>query len=75
MPEGNFEFRDFEEEPDELDYQKLRPCPWCKKSIPQDANLCYYCGRPTTSFAQSFWLVWVAVIVIIVFVVFLLASR
>ena len=74
MEQGDFDFSSKDEAPEELDYRNLTPCPACKKPIPRDATLCYYCGKPTSSYAKPLWIVWAAVVVIIAFVLFLLAS-
>jgi len=70
----NFDFASTSEEPEEFDYQKLTPCPWCKKPIPQDVTLCYYCGRQTNLSAKPLWVVWTAIALIVVFVIFLLVA-
>jgi len=74
MPEENFEFQSFDEEPERLDDQKLVPCPWCKKLIPKDESICYYCGKESTPSTRPLWIVWTAIIVIVIFVLFLLAT-
>lgn len=45
MPEDFFDFKSVSEEEESLDYDHLLECPHCRKPIPKDATLCYYCGQ------------------------------
>ncbi len=44
--EDYFEFEEKDEYPEELNFEKLIECNYCKKPIPSDALFCLYCGRP-----------------------------
>jgi len=73
--EEYFEFREELELPEDLDYKNTKPCPHCKKPIPQNAVMCLYCGEavyPKTH--KKSWVMWVALFVIIAFL-FLIVLR
>ncbi len=67
--EEQFPFEEVVEEQEELDFNKLRPCPHCKKPIPVNAITCLYCGEEVTGSRQVSWVVWVAIFVVIVFLI------
>ena len=72
MQEGNFDFKSVTEEPEDLDFSNLVPCPHCKKPIPRDALNCLYCGRSVDVYNKPLWLIWTAVLLIVIFIVFFL---
>jgi hypothetical protein len=59
-----------EEDSGELDFSHLKPCPFCKKPIPDNATDCYYCGRKVLK--KPLWLIITAIGVIILFIVLVL---
>lgn len=64
-----FDYQEYEEMPEGLDFDHLKTCPHCKKTIPQDALQCLYCGEDVT--VSSSRNVWVAVVVFFVIIAFL----
>ena len=70
---GDFNFEQLAELPEELDFNQLKTCPHCKKPIPSTSTLCLYCGENTEISKQPKWVVWVAILVILSFL--LLALR
>jgi|TARA_B100002003_G_C13848506_1_gene416025 hypothetical protein len=69
MDEGKFDFHQATEEEENLDYNKLKPCPKCKKPIACDATMCYFCGSSLEVLSKPLWIVWVAVIIVIIFAI------
>lgn len=71
MPEGDFDFRQVTEEEEKLDYSKLVNCPHCKKPIPHDVTMCFYCGESVElERKKSGWLIGFTILLIITFIVF-----
>lgn len=74
--ENNQNYFDFEgktELNEELNFNRLKDCPHCKKPIPYDATFCLYCGNPIhTAHAggKPKWFLWIAVILIILFILY-----
>jgi predicted nucleic acid-binding Zn ribbon protein len=68
VSEANFDFNSYQEYPEELDYNNLKPCPHCKKPIPANAISCLYCGNSVSFFRRPRWIFWVAIFVLIAFV-------
>jgi len=67
MNEEQFDFQSLPQEDEQLDFKNLKPCPNCKKPIPQDATSCYYCGESAGEIKKPAWFIWLAVFVIIAF--------
>lgn len=65
--EGYFDFQEHQELEEELDFKRLKDCPFCRKPIPYNSISCLYCGRSLSSSRRPKWMVWVAIIVIIAF--------
>jgi len=65
MAEDFFDFESVSEEEDNLDYGHLSECPHCKKPIPEDATICYYCGNDVYRDKKSHWFSWLVLIFII----------
>lgn len=58
---------------EDLDFNKLKPCPHCKKPIPQNATLCLYCGESVNfSTKKPYWVIWTAAIMAALFIAFAL---
>jgi len=74
MDEGRFDYKGVSEESDDLDFEKLVPCPHCKKPIPQDATMCLYCGKEAVWRKKSPWVSIIVVFLIIAFLLLLLKS-
>jgi hypothetical protein len=74
MNEGHFDYQSVSEEKEELDFDRLVPCPHCKKPIPRDATICLYCGGDVIYRHKSPWFIALAVFIILVFIIFLLKS-
>ncbi|MFH1504249.1 MAG: hypothetical protein ABIH08_02500 [Candidatus Omnitrophota bacterium] len=72
MNSENFDYQSVSEEQEELNFDKLAPCPDCKKPIPQDAAMCLYCGKKVSRGKKPAWFIWLAVFLIIAFLAFLL---
>ena len=72
MNQESFDFQSLSEQEEQLDFDKLIPCPHCKKPILQDAGMCYYCGRDAIVYKKPRWVVWVAIIVVIAFALLML---
>jgi hypothetical protein len=72
MPEDYFDFHTASEEQEELDYKHLVECPHCKKPIPQNATMCYYCGEEITFGKKPLWIIWTAIVLIIIFLGFII---
>jgi len=70
--EGYFDFEEKEEFNEDLDFRHLKPCPYCKQPIPQNAISCLYCGNSLSSSRRPKWIIWVAIFVIIVFLLLIL---
>ena len=71
--EAYFDFEEKQELPEELDFNRTKICPHCKKPIPADSTLCLYCGESVYyGEGKSKWMIWVAIIVIIAFLVLIL---
>ncbi len=72
--EEYFEFEERTEEPEELDFKHLKPCPHCHKPIPQNALFCLYCGQNVYrgKTQKKIWLVVVALLTLISFLVLVL---
>jgi len=68
MDQDFFDFNQVSEEKDDLDYDHLLDCPHCKKPIPQDAILCYYCGKEVYFEKKSNWFFWLIVILVILLI-------
>jgi RNA polymerase subunit RPABC4/transcription elongation factor Spt4 len=73
MSDEGFDFQEITEEPQEHDFERMVPCPHCRKPIPQDSTLCYYCGKDTTVVKKPLWVVWAAIITVIAFGLFMAA--
>ena len=65
--EQDFNYRALSEEKENLDFKNMAPCPHCKKDIPEEATMCYYCGSEVYRSGKPVWVVWVAVLLIIAF--------
>ena len=72
MDEGKFDFHQATDEEESLDYNKLKPCPKCKKPIAQDAVICYFCGQDVIRPGKTPWAGWVAAGLIIIFILSIL---
>ena len=72
MSENHFEYEQISEEEEKLDFDNLVPCPNCKKPIPQDATMCFYCGQMVRSQGKSVWITWIVIVLIILLILFLL---
>ena len=70
MDSDFFEFKQVIEEPEKLDFNKLLPCPHCKKPIPHDSTMCFYCGEDVIFSKKPIWVAWVAGVLIIIFILF-----
>ena len=75
MGEDQFDFKSVSESNEELDFNRLIPCPHCKKPIPFNATMCLYCGEGVTTHKKSNWIVWTAIFLLIIFIVFYLFGR
>jgi len=74
MDEGQFDYKVVSEDNDDLDFEKLVPCPHCKKPIPQDATMCLYCGQETVYRRKSPWFTVIIIITIIAFLFLIIKS-
>jgi len=70
MNKDDFDYQSVSEQPEDLDFNKLTPCPHCKKPIPHDATMCLYCGRDVAAGGRPAWFVIAAVLLVIAFIVF-----
>jgi predicted amidophosphoribosyltransferase len=75
MSEDYFEFRQVDEEEEGLDFNRLTPCPHCKKPIPQNATMCLYCGKEVMDNKKSLWVVGTAIALIITFIILAFLGR
>jgi predicted nucleic acid-binding Zn ribbon protein len=70
MTEDYFDFQEIVEEEDKLDFDKLVMCPHCKKPIPQQAVMCFYCGEEVlTKSTSDRWKMLLTAVIVIVFVI------
>ncbi len=74
MPEERFDFKQVSEEDENLNFAKLKPCPNCKKSIPEDATMCLYCGEEVKESSKPAWVIWTAILLIVIFGIFIFLS-
>lgn len=74
MPEDHFDFQQIDEESEKLNFDKLTPCPNCKKPIPEDSTMCLYCGEEGKEGKKPTWFIWTAILVIVIFGIFILLS-
>jgi RNA polymerase subunit RPABC4/transcription elongation factor Spt4 len=74
MDEGHFDFNSVSQEEEKLDFNKMLPCPKCKKPVPHDAITCYYCGEAVAFSKKSNWIIITATIIAVIFTLFILAS-
>jgi len=72
MTEEYFDYQEIEEQPEELDSGHMVECPHCKRPIPHDALLCYYCGNKITKASLPKWVVILIAIIVISFLVLLI---
>jgi hypothetical protein len=72
MDKDYFKFSEYQQEPEELDYHNFKDCPNCKKPIPQNSTLCFYCGKSAVSSGKHSWIVITAFILIVIFILFIL---
>ena len=70
--EDYFEYDTYTEAPEELDFSRLKPCPHCKKPIPEDALNCLYCGGAVDSSRVPRWVTLAAVFILLIFLAFVL---
>ena len=70
MDEDYFDFQTVDEQPEDLDFDNLKQCPYCKKPIPQNSLFCLYCGNSLVE--RPRWIIWVSIIVIIAFLLLIL---
>ena len=75
MEYDDFPFREVVQEDEQLDFSKMKSCPHCKKPIPEDATLCYYCSQTVHEYKKSLWLVWAVVLLVVIVAVFLIRVR
>lgn len=75
MPEDFFDFEQLSEEEENLDYDHLLECPHCQKPIPQDAIMCYYCGREVYLVKKTKRFRWGFLILIILFLSYFIFFR
>ncbi len=68
MPEDYFDFKSVSEQEEKLDYQHLKPCPHCQKSIAQDVTICYFCGQDLGDQGKASRSGWIVVVVVVVFI-------
>jgi len=73
MKEDYFDFHVIDEEEQNLDYKNLVSCPHCKKPIPFDAIMCYYCGEEIVYNKKPWWVAWIIVLIVISFLVFIIS--
>ncbi|MBU1366697.1 MAG: hypothetical protein KJ711_02670 [Candidatus Omnitrophica bacterium] len=69
MEEGYFDYHQVIEQEEKLDFDKLANCSHCKKLIPYDATMCFYCGKVAATHKKSVWMVWAAAILITIFII------
>ena len=72
MNEDYFNFDIKTEEQEELDFRRLRNCPHCKKPIPHNAIMCFYCGEEVHVSKKPRWLILSVIMLLVVFVIFVL---
>lgn len=68
MNQGYFDYQSISEEKEELDFNKLIPCPKCKKPIPHDATMCLYCGEEVVFQRKKSKIAWVWIALIVIFI-------
>lgn len=66
-PEGHFDFESVSEQEDRLEYDNLKLCPKCHKSIASNVTVCYFCGQDVGYQGRTTWVGWIAAFLIIVF--------
>jgi len=74
MDQGYFDYKVVSEESDDLDFEKLVPCPHCKKPIPHDATMCLYCGQESVWRKKSPWVTIVVALLIVALLILFLRS-
>jgi len=70
--EDYFDFEVVDEEPLDLDFENLKPCPYCKKPIPQNSLSCLYCGSSLSFYKRPKWIIWITVVVIVLFLLLII---
>ena len=73
--EERFDFESVEEYDEDLDFKNLKPCPKCKKPIPQNAISCLYCGESVSFSTRPKWIVWAALFAAVCFLLLVLFWR
>jgi hypothetical protein len=68
MDEGGFDYKEEQESDETPDFQKLKPCPHCKKEIPIDSTMCLYCGEESGVYGKPSWVIWAAAILLFVLI-------
>ena len=67
LADRNFDFKEVVQESESLDFEKLTPCPHCKKPIPADATMCLYCGESVAKRKKPTWVIYTAIFLIVLF--------
>ena len=65
MDDSDFEYKEGQELNENLDFQKLKPCPHCKKPISADSTMCLYCGEEVSVSGKPSWVIWTAAILLL----------
>lgn len=72
MEKDYFDFQQVTEEDEAFDYKRLEACPHCKKAIPHNAIMCFYCGEDASRHHnKKTWVFWTALFLLIIFIVFI----
>jgi len=70
-----FDYKTVKEEDEGLDFDNRVPCPHCKKLIPYNATMCYYCGAEVNFRKRPRWIFLTTVLLIIIFIAFIFLVR
>ncbi|MDD5613449.1 MAG: zinc-ribbon domain-containing protein [Candidatus Omnitrophica bacterium] len=70
MDEEYFDFKEFEESEECLDFENTKNCPHCGSRIPENSLLCLYCGQGAKKGSSPAWIKITAVVLIFIFVLF-----